>query len=157
VTTSLQSKLCKDCNTEKPFSEYHRHNATRDRLQAFCKRCGLQRNAAWRARNPEKLATYQRNRAPRPPSVRRDQQLRREYGIDQNRYDQLVDEQNGRCAICREIPTPINGKRIALVVDHCHDTNRVRGLLCTNCNVAIGHMKDDVERLRAAISYLEDK
>ena len=51
----------------------------------------------------------------------------------------------------------MNGKRIALVVDHCHDTNRVRGLLCTNCNVAIGHMKDDVERLRAAISYLEDK
>jgi hypothetical protein len=157
VTTSLQSKLCKDCNTEKPISEYHGHKGARDRLQAFCKPCCRQRNIAWRERNPHKLVEYQRNRAPRPASVRRDQQLRREYGIDQNRYNELLDQQHGRCAICKEVPAPISGKRIALVVDHCHETNRIRGLLCTNCNVAIGHMKDDVERLRAAISYLEDK
>lgn len=157
MTTTVQLKLCKDCSTDKPVSDYHRHKATRDRLQAFCKPCGLLRNREWRARNPEKLAAYQRNRPPRPASVRRDQQLRRQYGIDQDRYNELVDEQDGRCAICQEIPAPVNGKRIALFVDHCHETSRIRGLLCTNCNVAIGHMKDDVSRLRAAIAYLEDK
>lgn len=157
MTTAISAKFCRDCNVNKDVSEYHRHRATKDRLQVICKACMAIRNKAWKARNPQKLAEYERNRPRKPAHIRRDEQLRREYGISQIEYDQLVDRQCGRCAICQETPTPTNGKRVALVVDHCHETGRIRGLLCTNCNVAIGHMKDDVGRLRAAISYLEEK
>jgi len=149
-------KVCLDCRIAKPLSEYHRHNATKDRHQVICKPCMSARNRIWKTRNPEKLAAYERNRPRKPAAVRRDEQLRREYGIDLARYDELVKQQRGLCAICQEAPMPVPGKEIALYVDHCHTTNKVRGLLCQNCNFAIGHMKDDVARLRAAIAYLEE-
>jgi hypothetical protein len=61
----------------------------------------------------------------------------------------MVIAQWGQCAVC-EVATP------DLEVDHCHERGRhhVRGLLCHNCNSALGHAKDDVERLRALIDYL---
>ena len=62
--------------------------------------------------------------------------------------------QDGRCAICRKIPTtgPHKGK---LAVDHCHTSGKVRGLLCNICNVGLGHSEDSVERLQTAILYLQ--
>src|SRR5438445_350801 len=51
-------------------------------------------------------------------------------------YDQLLAEQNGVCAICGCLPTY---RRLAL--DHCHETGKIRGLLCTRCNIALGHIE----------------
>lgn len=62
----------------------------------------------------------------------------------------MLREQGGTCAICHGTETV--GR---LAVDHCHSTGRVRGLLCTNCNQAIGKLKDDSQLLRNAINYLE--
>lgn len=157
MTTAIGTKACHDCKVDKQLTEYHRHHATKDRRQIICKPCMAIRNRAWKARNPEKLAEYERNRPRKPAHIRRDEQLRREYGINRDEYDALVARQDGRCAICKEVPEPVHGKRTGLYVDHCHTTNKVRGLLCQNCNFAIGHMKDDVARLQAAIAYLEDK
>lgn len=76
--------------------------------------------------------------------------LRRTYGMTLEDYDRRVVEQNGVCAICRR--PPASGK---LRVDHDHATNKVRGLLCDNCNKAIGLLFDDVLRMRAAADYVE--
>jgi hypothetical protein len=77
--------------------------------------------------------------------------FRAKYGITHDDFDALAAEQEGRCAICGG--TPVGpGKR--LHVDHCHATGVVRGLLCGNCNTAIGLMADDSERLLAAVAYL---
>lgn len=68
-------------------------------------------------------------------------------------YAEMLAEQEGKCAICRCI---LNSSRYTkLAVDHCHKTGRVRSLLCTNCNTALGLMKDSPDRLKAAASYLE--
>lgn len=69
------------------------------------------------------------------------------YKISPDRYAQMWIDQDGDCAIC--------GEHRELVVDHCHDTGRVRGLLCHRCNVALGWMNDQPENLRRAASYLE--
>lgn len=90
------------------------------------------------------------------PEAQRNAQLRHKYGIDQADYDAMVTEQDGRCAICRQLPRLVVGTRYPLVVDHDHVTRKCRGLLCFNCNVAIGHMNNDIEVLKAAIKYLED-
>jgi len=75
--------------------------------------------------------------------------------IDTTVYDQLLVDQEHKCAICRQ-PERAQGKRKRqwLSVDHDHTTGRVRGLLCYRCNLAIGNMRDDPELFLAAIAYL---
>jgi hypothetical protein len=70
------------------------------------------------------------------------------YGITEEDYDELSSSQNGKCAICERVP-----KR--LVVDHCHATGRVRGLLCDPCNVILGIWDDDSTIAYKAAEYLE--
>lgn len=80
----------------------------------------------------------------------------REYRMTPDEYAAMVAAQAGRCAICGEAPEPAGHRRLALFVDHDHETGAVRGLLCGPCNTGIGHLKDDPERLRVAAKYLED-
>lgn len=77
----------------------------------------------------------------------KDKRLQRTYGIGLNEYANMYEEQNGKCAICDE-------KKDVLCVDHCHTTSKVRGLLCHQCNQAIGLLSDDIGRLNNAIRYL---
>lgn len=81
--------------------------------------------------------------------MRRDRDLKRRYGITAEEYDHLLAMQNGRCHICNDLP----GKH-RLSVDHDHKTGRIRGLLCHNCNHALGKFKDNIIHLFKAIKYL---
>lgn len=87
---------------------------------------------------------------------RRRLQLMADYGITPAEYDALLENQGGLCAICRKPETVArDGKVMRMPVDHCHDTGRIRGLLCHRCNRAVGMLGDDPEVLRAAANYLE--
>lgn len=90
-------------------------------------------------------AYYWRNRK-RVAAVRRNRHLIQTYGISQAEYEQLVAQQHGKCAICS-----IEPKR-RLVVDHCHRTNKIRKLLCDNCNRGLGLLGD--HNLEAALAYV---
>ena len=80
--------------------------------------------------------------------------LRHRYGIDVEDYERLLAEQDGVCAICKRAPTPENTRRKGvLFVDHCHDSRAIRGLLCNDCNLIIGHGAT-TERLLAAAEYM---
>lgn len=81
---------------------------------------------------------------------RRARTLRFHYGMTPEEYDELFSAQNGVCAICQQLCR--TGRHLA--VDHDHETDEVRGLLCAPCNTAIGLMEDDPERLIAAVKYL---
>lgn len=74
--------------------------------------------------------------------------IEREYGLTREQYESLLAEQESRCAVCRQ--------ERPLVVDHCHDSGCVRGLLCQDCNKGLGSFKDDPDVLRAATQYVED-
>lgn len=95
----------------------------------------------------------------RPPSAnpesRRRAHIRHRYGIDPDDYDALRAEQGGVCAICKreQHGSPGHWKNI-LCVDHDHDTGRVRGLLCNDCNLMVGR-GSTAERLRAGADYLD--
>lgn len=75
------------------------------------------------------------------------------YGITLNDYNKMFKNQEGCCAICGKHQTETE-KRFH--IDHCHSTNKVRGLLCFSCNNAIGQLNDDPAILRKAIEYLEN-
>lgn len=88
---------------------------------------------------------YQRWRRER---VGKSEHLRRTYGLTEDEYDALLASQDSRCAVCRR-------ESDRLVVDHCHDSGRVRGILCGQCNLALGLVRDDPEVLAGLIAYLE--
>jgi len=72
-------------------------------------------------------------------------------------YQQLLTEQGGVCQICKCPPKENSAKNMSqLRVDHCHETGKVRGLLCHSCNVAIGHLGDNLSTLQNAILYLTE-
>lgn len=83
--------------------------------------------------------------------AQRNYKLKLTYGISLEEYNQLFTDQEGCCAICR---IPQSELRQNLHVDHNHDTNEIRGLLCQNCNFALGLLKDDPALVRAALEYV---
>lgn len=118
---------CKQCGSEIPDD---RHAGSKY-CSAECKKKFL--DAAWRAKSPGYMRSYL-------------------YGLTDEQYAELLAKQNGRCAICQ---TDKPGGKGGWHVDHCHTSGQVRALLCHHCNLLLGHAKDDIARLRAAITYLE--
>lgn len=80
---------------------------------------------------------------------KRRQRLQSDHGLGPQEYALLLQVQTGLCAICRQ---PEVGRRLA--VDHCHATGRIRGLLCSRCNTALGLLDDSGDRLRKAADYI---
>lgn len=91
------------------------------------------------------------------PGIERKRMLVRKYGITVEQYDELTAAQNGKCAICAEPETSVDGKTgslRSLAVDHCHQSGKVRGLLCSRCNTTIGKIEESPQLLRAMFDYL---
>jgi len=78
----------------------------------------------------------------------------RKYGLTPEDYDRMLEAQDGLCAVCRTNDLDRLGRRMH--VDHCHNTGRVRGILCTRCNNAIGFAGESAQRLRDLATYLEE-
>ena len=83
----------------------------------------------------------------------RDWHLKVKYGIGQKEFEMMADRQEWKCSICND---PESELERGLVVDHCHNTGKIRGLLCHKCNSGIGFFNDDIRRLYGAINYLEE-
>jgi hypothetical protein len=124
--------VCPDCGLAKPPEDFPRNRATKSGRATYCKPC---HNARTRAS------------VKRLHGGGRHYHLRQRYGIGAAEVDQLIEEQGGRCAICR--------RRSATQVDHDHATSKVRGVLCLECNAAIGAFKDSVRTVYQAIDYLD--
>lgn len=91
------------------------------------------------------------------PSYETNRYLKRKYGITLADYNRMKEEQGGVCAICHQPETSYDPKTHiirGLSVDHCHTTKKVRGLLCFNCNAAIGRLRDSIDLLDACRAYL---
>lgn len=78
---------------------------------------------------------------------------KRMYGLNQEMFDTLVKEHNNQCAICK-VTFERGVKNKMLSIDHCHKTNKIRGLLCNKCNISLGHLEKD-GFLEAALKYLK--
>lgn len=146
-------KLCRRCNKFKPVEEFSKAK-TAHGLQTYCKPCMSEKHDEYRRRNLEKIATQQRERYAKDPERYRGYELKKLYGISLEEFKSLFEKQNGACLICKT--TNPNGKGEKLHVDHCHSSEKVRGLLCTSCNIGLGHFKHSVELLQSAISYLAE-
>lgn len=97
---------------------------------------------AWRRKNAERAKWYS---------------LRKQFGIEWDEYQGLIKLHNGLCAICNQPETAktLSGVTRDLAVDHCHKTGKIRGLLCTGCNMTVGHCDKHPELIDGLIAYLE--
>lgn len=160
MAEAKRTKVCSACKQEKPLSKFGRRPEYRDGHRNQCNPCRQERGKAYRQTEKGKAALrryYQRNKHKLPktvhcPKATRRYKLKSKYGLTTDEYSSLLKSQNGRCAIC-ETDDP-KGRHGVFVVDHCHDTGRVRGLLCNFCNVAIGRFGDTPEALMRVVDYL---
>lgn len=172
-------RRCSRCKDHKPRAAFARNKAMRDRLQAYCRECAAAyhqerqvakgRNVRPRVEVPEghKLcrtcgdikphSEWTRNRTASDglatlcksckAAQGRAGHLKRQYGITEAERDALIASQGGVCCICLAAS--------AAHVDHCHETGRVRGVLCFSCNAALGQFKDRPDAIRRAAAYVE--
>lgn len=132
-------------------AEYYQKNAEklrqrqRDYYRANKERCAAINKRARENMSPEKRAAELERK--------RITTMLRRYGMTPEDYDRMLLEQNGTCAICSRTAEQERYKR--LNIDHCHETGKVRGLLCTPCNHAIGVLGDTAEHVKKAVAYLE--
>jgi len=101
-------------------------------------------------------------RLPKRIKISRKDQMRKiklmyKYRISIEQYNEMAINQNNLCRICKkqEQGKAPSGKFRDLAVDHCHKTNKIRGLLCGKCNRMLGYAKDSIEILQSAIEYLK--
>lgn len=87
------------------------------------------------------------------PEYQRSSQRKRRYGLTTEEFAARKAMQGGKCAICQGPPS---GRGVDFHVDHCHETHKVRGLLCHHCNIGLGNFKDRVDLLQAAQKYLNE-
>jgi hypothetical protein len=148
------TKKCKRCSEMKSTSDFrikkgtNRAGQPREWLDSYCAPCSReyqqehyrrtkirrqQKHAEWRVNNRVKLRGYR---------------LKSEYGISLDIYEQMYETQRGCCWICGD-------HQEVLCVDHSHSTLDVRGLLCRDCNLALGKFKDDILVVKRAVAYLE--
>jgi hypothetical protein len=151
-------KRCPRCENEKPISEFYKSTRAKDGHCVYCKPCqngathagtiAYQHSPQGRAQRKlwQRSEVFKRKRA----RNHRSRTLRKKFGLTVEEYDRMLEAQGGVCLLCERENT--YGRRLA--VDHCHITGKVRGLLCTRCNAALGVFNDDPEILERAIQYL---
>jgi hypothetical protein len=135
-------RRCSGCLRYHPKDSFYADVNVADGVSIYCKTCAKKRAREY-AKIP-KSRDYKKRYADR-------YQLKK-YGLSIEDVDRMIAAQNGACAVCRE---PLIYGTGGCAIDHDHDTNTVRGLLCRLCNVGIGHFRENETYLNAAISYLQ--
>lgn len=134
-------KKCSKCGEEKQDIYFGKDSKQKLKLKSWCKQCVNTHLKKKYWDNPTLSA-----------EIGRIKHLKKYYGISNEEYLKMFDEQKGCCAICNISQTELKKK---LFVDHCHNTGKVRGLLCRQCNSVLGYAYDNVDILTKSIEYLK--
>lgn len=152
---SDETQTCACCAKSRPVADFL---TSKGRATTYCESCREVRRRSNRAHR-ERIGSAGTRAA----------HLMQKYKITPAEYDALRAAQDYRCAICQvhesEIRVALRGRPkldgsrasepFRLVVDHCHTSGRVRGLLCPNCNTAVGMLQESPELIRATLAYVE--
>jgi hypothetical protein len=147
---------CSKCSETKSIDKF---NAYMFKVKyPYCRDCRISTTKEHHAKEESKRKHsewYNNKYVP----IERDKRYQKTYGITLEQYNEMSLMQNHLCKICHQPETSKNNLRkdgsYNLAVDHCHQTGKIRGLLCNNCNRGIGYLKDSLVLLKSAIDYLE--
>lgn len=134
----MDTKICTKCKIEKSIDDFYDHS--KQRKQSHCKKCNHFARSKW-AKNNKTAANL----------VARKSRFKILYNITENDYIMLLKEQKFLCKICNLE----HSESKPLCVDHCHETGKIRGLICKSCNNAIGLLKHNITVIQNALNYLQ--
>lgn len=126
---SMAGKKCSTCKSVKEVADFFKCFTKWDGLQTSCKECQSKKSFL-----------------PKYKTMAKKSKLKTKYNLTIEEFELLHTNQFGRCAICKH--------KKPLQVDHNHSTSKIRGLLCRDCNVGIGFLKEDVIVLEEALEYI---
>lgn len=159
-------KKCCNCNETKTIDKFGKDKSIKSGYTYDCKDCRNAKSRKWSKQNKEKRKhNNDRNKEKRKNTHNtltghqrwRNHHLTSNYNITNDDYNKLLESQNGVCGICGKTESEVSKRNTYLCVDHDHDTNKVRGLLCSKCNRGIGLLQDDINILKKGIEYLTKK
>lgn len=141
----MSIRVCSKCNLPKSLEDDFYKKATyKGGYASVCKGCCRVQIDGWHKKNPEATKAILKRCV-----------IKTKYGLSEEEYNRLKRKQKNLCALCRKPETAVwRGKVRELAVDHNHATGKVRALLCSSCNLALGQFKDSITLLRKAIAYL---
>lgn len=164
-----ETKVCSKCTRNLPLDKFCAKNRGKFGRESYCRECGAGASREWYSRNKDRVAVrtkeynkrnrerirgiankYHKKFPDKRPKWARTAYIKREYGIKDEQYKQLLQSQYGICAICCLLSP--NGH---FDIDHCHKSGKIRGLLCRKCNTGIGLLGENVENLTRAIEYIK--
>jgi len=156
-------RKCSKCKVKKSLDDFHNYKNGKDGKQHYCKDC-VNSQVPNKMKKMKETATHKQCRIcekmvdkkimyvtyckPCEAKRARETTIEKKYGITMSEYDVLFDSQDGLCGVCSK------ASKISLCVDHDHKTGVVRGLLCRQCNSAIGQLGDNIEGVASALRYL---
>jgi len=171
----LSEKLCRKCETTKPIADFRISKYTTLsgkqslRVSTHCRECNRINKRGYHWKNRAKFVAKAKAWAAANPEIwnarnRRIQLKKRlkKFGLTLQDYDRLVTEQDGKCAVCKQPPPRHQCRKYdylpdLLSIDHDHQTNRVRGLLCRRCNLALGNISESPETAAGLLEYIHSK
>ena len=138
----MESVKCVRCSVEKPATLFAKCKAKKNGLQSYCRKCAteVRKNS-----KPYRYIDKERER---------EIQYKYKYGITSEMFESLWNNQSGLCAICCKV---LRKADRGYAIDHNHETKKVRGLLCNQCNTGLGLLQDNPDILRSALDYLQTK
>ena len=152
-------KMCRRCFVEKPHSDFNKDASAADKLKYICRPCDREMQRLNRLQRGDRVRKWQRDWRHRNLSKARSGDARSHlkracarYGMTVEDYLTVLHTQDSKCAICR---TPQSEFSRRFAIDHCHTSKKFRGLLCLNCNTALGLFKDSPSIMQQAILYIK--
>jgi len=168
----LETKICTGCEKEKSITEFGKNNSSKSGLRSRCKKCESEYGLKRYHSNPKKFNEQKRiyrlnnlehckqleRKSSRKNSTKRLGKNRfyklKAYGLTPQDYDFMLAAQSFKCEICPTKHESEENKFQKLSVDHCHKTGKVRALLCTLCNGAVGFVRESLETVENLKNYL---
>lgn len=151
---------CTKCKEVKDCSLFHKYDKKKNGFTSQCKACRNETRKQNYWKDPEaskkRRADYIKFLKETDPNKlfisNRNSKLKKAYGIDVSQYQKMLESQCFKCAVCNKEHIEAEKKR--LVVDHCHTTNKIRGLLCNNCNTALGLLQENLDTINNLKNYI---
>lgn len=147
-------KKCTKCLKLKPLEEFYRDKSHKDGRRSSCKKCFSVESKIYNSKPEVKESTRNRQKKyhaqPDVKILKENYRLRVKYGLTIEGKEQMLESQGNRCEICRD-RLPVK----EAYVDHDHETDKVRGILCNHCNRGLGGFKDNLETIGSAVKYIE--